>query len=132
MDAESRYIVGIDLGTTNTALAYVDTQVPVAARVPCVFAIPQLTAPGEVSELPVLPSAVYLPGPRDVVPETLRLPWHEAAPDSAVGAWARDLAAQQPARVVASAKSWLCCEAINRRSACLPFSRGDQIGRAHV
>ena len=122
MQSESRYIVGIDLGTTNTAMAYVDTAVEDERQVR-VFPIPQLVAAGEIAELPVLPSFVYLPGPEDVMPDLLRLPWQDRAPDLAVGAFARDMAALQPAKVVASAKSWLCYEGIDRREACLPFSR---------
>ncbi len=56
-DDEARYVVGIDLGTTNSALTYVDAAVPEAEQKVEVFDIPQLTAPGEVRSLPVLPSA---------------------------------------------------------------------------
>jgi molecular chaperone DnaK (HSP70) len=124
MDQDSRYIVGIDLGTTNTALAYVDLSEAPAQRRTQVFLIPQLVAAGEVAALPLLPSFAYLPGPEDVVPDTLRLPWHtRKAPDVAIGAFARDQAALQPGKVVSSAKSWLCYDGIDRRSECLPFSR---------
>lgn len=124
MDQESRYIVGIDLGTTNTALAYVDLAAAPAERRPQVFRIPQLVAAGEVAERPLLPSFAYLPAPGDVVPDTLRLPWHKRqAPAVAVGVFARDLAALQPGKVVSSAKSWLCYDGIDRRRECLPFSR---------
>jgi molecular chaperone DnaK (HSP70) len=124
MDQDSRYIVGIDLGTTNTALAYVDLSEAPAQRRTQVFLIPQLVAAGEVAALPLLPSFAYLPGPEDVVPDTLRLPWHKRkAPDVAIGAFARDQAALQPGKVVSSAKSWLCYDGIDRRSECLPFSR---------
>lgn len=126
MDQESRFIVGIDLGTTNTALAYVDTAVEPAARRVQVFRIPQLVAAGEVAELPLLPSFTYLPGPQDVTQDMLRLPWHKRkAPDWAVGVYAREMAALQPGKVVSSAKSWLCYDGIDRRSECLPFSRTD-------
>jgi len=124
MDQTSRYIVGIDLGTTNTALAYVDMAAAPAERTVQTFLIPQLVAAGEVAELPLLPSFTYLPGPGDVVPDTLRLPWHRRkAPDWAAGAFARDMAALQPGKVVSSAKSWLCYDGIDRHSECLPFSR---------
>ncbi|NLF19605.1 MAG: Hsp70 family protein [Lentisphaerae bacterium] len=124
MDQESRYIVGIDLGTTNTALAYVDTAVEPSARRVEPFGVPQLVAAGEVAVLPLLPSFVYLPGPQDVAGDLLRLPWHRRqVPDRAVGAYARDMAALQPGKVVSSAKSWLCHDGIDRREACLPFSR---------
>lgn len=119
----SRYVVGIDLGTTNSALAYVDTSVPEAERRVQVLPVPQLVAPGEVADSPVLPSFVYLPEAHDEVPETLALPWHDRAPDFVVGAYARERAAKVPGKVVSSAKSWLCCENLDRRADLLPYDR---------
>ncbi|NOY80617.1 MAG: Hsp70 family protein [Kiritimatiellaeota bacterium] len=124
METNSRYIIGIDLGTTNSALAFVDTAVPVPERRAEVLRIPQLIAPGEVGELETLPSFVYLPEPGRMDPELLRLPWHEAVPpDFAVGALAREMAARAPGAVVSSAKSWLSCATIDRRAPTLPFDR---------
>lgn len=54
----SRYLIGIDLGTTNSAVAFVDTQAA-DPRVR-VFEVPQLVAPGEVAPRRQLPSFVYL------------------------------------------------------------------------
>ena len=121
MQSNARYVVGIDLGTTNCALAYVDTSSAPDERTAQVLEIPQLTAPGEVSALPVLPSFVYLPEAHEAVPETLMLPWHTEPPDVVVGAYARDMAAQVPGKVVASAKSWLCYEGVDRRGDILPW-----------
>jgi len=120
MEPNSRYAIGIDLGTTNCVLSYVDHQA--AAPAPQLFAIPQLIAPGEVAALPSLPSFIYLPEAGEVSPEQLRLPWHSktSTPDSAIGVMARDLAAKTPDKVVASAKSWLCSERIDRHAPCLP------------
>jgi len=123
MNTESRYVVGIDLGTTNCALAYVDMAPPPEERGVEVLRIPQLTALGEVDALPVLPSFVYLPEPHEADREMLALPWHETPPDVVVGAFARDMAAQVPGKVVASAKSWLCYEGLDRRGAILPWDR---------
>src|SRR2546430_2444562 len=66
----SRYLIGIDLGTTNSALAYVDLQRKPKAGRPEVetFAIPQLTAPGELARRALLPSFLYLPGAHDLPP----------------------------------------------------------------
>ncbi len=125
MAENARYIVGIDLGTTNSALAYVDRAAPDESRTVTPFSLPQLVAPGEVAALPVLPSFVYLPEAHDADPETLRLPWHDRAPDMVVGAYARDLSALSPGKVVASAKSWLCYEGIDRRAATLPWARAN-------
>src|SRR5262249_29556761 len=100
-----RYVVGVDLGTTNSALAYVDTQAgdrpPIEA-----FPIPQLLAAGEVAPRPTLPSYLYLPAPADAAPQ-LALPW-DAHPSAVAGEYARSRGAEVPNRLVSSAKSWLC------------------------
>ena len=57
-----RFVVGIDLGTTNCALAAVDTGAGDAAK-PAVVPIPQVVSPGTVEARPLLPSFLYLPGP---------------------------------------------------------------------
>jgi molecular chaperone DnaK (HSP70) len=119
----SRYVVGIDLGTTNCALAYVDTQLPEDEQEVQVLPVPQLVAPGEVAERSSLPSFIYLPEAHDEVAETLALPWHDEAPDMVVGVYARDVASRTPGKVVSSAKSWLCAENLDRRSDILPFDR---------
>ena len=69
--AASRFVVGVDLGTTNTACAWVDTQ---AGRTIRVFEVPQLVAPGEMGTRPTLPSFVYLAGAHDLPPGSLDLP----------------------------------------------------------
>ncbi len=124
MGTDSRYIVGIDLGTTNSALAFVDTAVPARERRAEVLRVPQLIAPGEVAERETLPSFLFLPEPERMDLELLRLPWHQGPPpDFAVGAFARDMAARAPGAVVSSAKSWLSCATIDRRAPTLPFDR---------
>src|SRR4051794_37432251 len=105
----ARYLIGIDLGTTNSALAYLDLNNPGSdgsGRVTIApFAVPQLTAPGEARDRPLLPSFLYLPGPHDLPPVSTALPW---APDRpfAVGEFARNHGARVPGRLVSSAKSW--------------------------
>ena len=120
----SRYIVGIDLGTTNCAVSYVDTAKPEEERTVEVFRIPQLVAAGETAEQDALPSFVYLPEGHEVDGETLRLRWSRKAPDFAVGEMARSMASRTPHKVVASAKSWLCYEGLDRRAENLPWDRG--------
>ena len=117
----SRYVVGIDLGTTNSALAYVDTGVPegqdlVLAHLP----VPQVVQPGTVEERQLLPSFLYLPGPSEQPAGSLRLPW-DAVRDYAVGEFARNFGSQVPTRLVSSAKSWLCHAGIDRRQQVLPW-----------
>ncbi len=118
--APSRFVVGIDLGTTNSALAYVDTGVGEGEDVVLVqFPIPQVVQPGAVDERPLLPSFLYLPGPNELPAGSLKLPW-AADRDYAVGEFARNFGSQVPTRLVASAKSWLCHPGIDRRAAVLP------------
>ena len=73
--ARTRYIVGIDLGTTNCAVAYVDTRGrdQPAADIRA-FDVPQLIAPGETTPRPMLPSFLYRPGPHELPPGAARLP----------------------------------------------------------
>ena len=99
-------VIGIDLGTTNSALAYVDLQIDSDHRRPQIFSIPQLTSPGELGGLPTLPSFLYIPGEYDISKKALNMPWQSPA-DHFAGAFARDHGAKVPARLVASAKSWI-------------------------
>ena len=118
---ESRYIIGVDLGTTNSAVAYVDlagrtSGAPTVER----FEIPQLVAPGELGRAPTLPSFLYLPGPHDLPEGGLTLPW-DATRDYAVGVMARAQGARVPGRLVSSAKSWLSHAGVDRTSDILPW-----------
>ncbi|MCS7271420.1 MAG: Hsp70 family protein, partial [Gemmataceae bacterium] len=114
----SRYVIGIDLGTTNCALAYVDTGAA-EARV-AILPIPQVVAAGEVAERPLLPSFLYLPAPGEQPAGALQLPWDKQR-DYCVGEFARAFGAQVPTRLVASAKSWLCHPQVDRRAPFLPL-----------
>lgn len=115
----SRYVVGIDLGTTNSALAYYDTDLGDAA-VLTHLKIPQVVAPGVVEERPLLPSFLYLPGPGEQPAGALKLPW-DAKRDYCVGEFARVFGSQVPTRLVSSAKSWLCHPGVDRKGAILPW-----------
>jgi molecular chaperone DnaK (HSP70) len=121
----SRYLVGIDLGTTNTACAYVDTR---AGREIRVFDVPQLVAPGQVAPRPTLPSFVYLAGAHDMPAGSLDLPW-AAGRDFCVGWLAREQGARVPGRLVGSAKSWLCHGGVDRTAAILPWGGGEDVGK---
>src|SRR5690606_27532888 len=99
----ARFVVGIDLGTTNCAVAYVDTEAGDEIQS---LPIPQVVGPGEVEARPTLPSFLLLPGPLDVKQGSMSLPWGPD-PGYAVGSFARDRGVELPHRLVASAKSWL-------------------------
>lgn len=124
-----RYIVGIDLGTTNSAVSYVDLKAEGKKNNGIrLFQVPQLTGPGEVSPLPVLPSFCYLPGKYDISEDSVQLPWH-GADNLFVGRFARDYGARIPSRLVSSAKSWLCHAKADRRAKILPWGAGEEVNR---
>lgn len=111
-----RYAVGIDLGTSNTALAYADlSEQDPAVRV---FEVPQLVAAGTRQPRALLPSHLYLASQ------------HEAhGGEIVVGTYARDRGAQVPGRHIASAKSWLCHPSVDRTAAILPWGAPPDVER---
>ena len=117
----SRYVIGIDLGTTNSAFAYADTGAAQAEEAAVVHVpVPQLVQPGAVEERPLLPSFMYLPGPNELPAGSLKMPWDPNL-DYAVGEFARAQGNQVPTRLVASAKSWLSHPGVDRRAPILPW-----------
>ena len=124
MDAP--YIVGIDLGTTNSVLASLDRDRDEDDMHIEVQSIPQLINPGEVAELSVLPSFLYVPGELDFPAGSLTLPW-EGTPSFVIGELARKRGAENPSRLVASAKSWLSYAAVNRTTPILPWGAPEEI-----
>jgi molecular chaperone DnaK (HSP70) len=126
-----RYLIGIDLGTTNSAVAFVDLAEERAEGAPPslqIFEIPQLVAPGEVADRRVLPSFLYLPGAYDLPPEATALPWVPER-DYAVGEFAREQGARVPGRLVASAKSWLGHPGVDRTAPILPWGAREEVAK---
>jgi hypothetical protein len=126
----ARYLIGIDLGTTNSALAFVDLHRKPRAGKPELqtFAIPQLVAPGELAQQPLLPSFLYLPGTHDLPAGAVSLPWDKNR-TYAVGEFARNHGARVPGRLVTSAKSWLCHAGVDRSAPLLPWSAPPDVAR---
>jgi molecular chaperone DnaK (HSP70) len=124
---DRRYIVGIDLGTTNSAVAYIDLQAEGRRRTR-IFSIPQLTGPGEITGQTMLPSFLYIPGQYDISKEALAMPWQKPQ-DHFAGAFARDQGAKIPARLVASAKSWMCHDQADRRAKILPWGADEEVAK---
>ncbi len=119
---EAKFIVGIDLGTTNCVLAYTRAEpCPAEALEIRIFETPQVISPGEVKGRPLLPSCLFLPGPYDVPKGGLALPWNSEGVDFVVGEFARKRGAEIPFRLVASAKSWLCHGGVDRTQPILPW-----------
>ncbi|MCU6499439.1 Hsp70 family protein [Rugamonas sp. A1-17] len=130
--SDPRYAIGIDLGTTHSALSYVDLGASDGEKTQHgVLAIPQLTAPGTVEELPLLPSFLYLPHADELAPGELSLPWPQSPEEqtSVAGEMARSRGATTPIRLVSSAKSWLSHPGVDRRSALLPNDAPEEVSR---
>jgi len=124
----SRYVIGIDLGTTNSALAYVDRRSGRGATVIRTFEVPQLVAPGEVRARPLLPSCVYIPGEHELPASATALPFGERQ-GFVVGEFARLQGGRVPGRLVASSKSWLCYGRVDRRAPILPWDAPPDVPR---
>lgn len=127
MPEPSRFLVGIDLGTTNSVLAFIDTDAGDEAR-PEVFRVPQLIAAGSVEARSQLPSFLYLPADDEFRPEALELPW-QGERRRLVGALAQTRGAEVPKRLIASAKSWLSHTGADRTAAILPWGVGDDVDK---
>lgn len=127
--AEPRFVVGIDLGTTNSAVCYVDTAADDKTWHVETLKIPQLVAPGQWETAESLPSFHYQPVASEFSAGELRLPWQAQPSGYVVGAFARDHGGQVPGRMVASAKSWLCHPGVDRTAGILPWQGGDDVDR---
>lgn len=123
----SRYIVGIDLGTTNCVVSYIDTEEDITV-VPesIIFEIPQTTDAGIVGGSGSLPSFLYIPGEFELPEKSLSLPWAEDMPYT-VGKFARKRGSEVPMRLISSAKSWLCYPNLDKTAPLLPWNAPEQV-----
>lgn len=117
----TRYVIGIDLGTTNCAIAAAELDAE-NARTESI-AVPQLVGNGQVEARPLLPSFIYFAHETEGAQP---LPWDRER-RFAVGEWARSRGADAPARLISSAKSWLCHPGVDRREGILPSGAPDDI-----
>ncbi|MBI4861295.1 MAG: Hsp70 family protein, partial [Candidatus Riflebacteria bacterium] len=125
--AQPRYTVGIDLGTTNSAVAYADVSQEFVEGDPIrTFVVQQLVAPGVVEGRSLLPSSLYFPSGPEMPAGSTGLPW-DPTREHVVGYLARSLGARVPGRLVHSAKSWLCHPDVDRRGPILPWAAGDDV-----
>ena len=115
----ARYVLGIDLGTTNNVIAYtmLDVDEPTVQQ----LAIPQLAAAGTIESLGSLASFLYLAREHETGQTAFDLPWAEGR-DFAVGEFARRQSADSPDRTVGAAKSWLCHGRVDRHGEILPWN----------
>ena len=119
----SRYLIGVDLGTTNSVVAYIDAHIDTpevadAGSPIRVFPTPQLVAHGEVLTLPALPSFLYFPTEDELSAGAVSATWDENPP-MVTGVLAREQGALVPSRQVSSAKSWLSYPCLLYTSRCV-------------
>lgn len=127
--SEANYIIGIDLGTSNSVVAYTEKTVKKGEKPGIyVFQIPQLISGGEVAARDMLPSFIYLPGKHEQNSASLALPWDDEN-NTAVGEMARNRGSEVPERFISSAKSWLCNSMVNRAQPILPWGAGDDTSK---
>ena len=136
-----RFVVGIDLGTSNSALAYAEMDEVRSEGRPVIreLEVPQLVAPGDVQLRRLLPSSLYTPAGFELTPEQTDLPWRKLdVPEdedakkklklpTVVGEAAKRLGAKTPVRLIDSSKSWLCHGGVNRTAQILPWHAPDGI-----
>lgn len=132
--ASPRFLVGIDLGTTNTVVAYCEITDNLEQSEVSLFDIDQLIGPGEVVRKPLLPSFRYHPAVGQISPSDLTLPWENESVSGdisnvIVGEWARELGAKVEGRQVSSAKSWLSHQAVDRSSDILPWASAQDVDK---
>lgn len=123
MEVPNTLCIGIDLGTSNSAVC---VATPDTTELPQALPIRQIQGPSVVSTDALLPSVLYLPTPAEASGNAFSLPWQTTSEGPVIGRFAREQEARTPDRVIRSAKSWLCNPAIDRRAAILPWHTGEQ------
>ena len=113
---QQRFSLGIDLGTSNSAVALSEVDNDQTN----IIDVTQVLGPNQIGEKPTLPSALYIPHPDEFPEGAFPLPWPND-PRSIIGLFARDHGALVPDRLVTSAKSWLSNPHIDPRQRSLPW-----------
>jgi hypothetical protein len=128
---QPQYVIGIDLGTTNSALSFAEAKPggdPFDLPQVRMLDIPQLVNPAEVREEPLFPSFLYIPGANDFPPGATALPWDEN-PDWIAGRLAQKRGVDNAGRGVSSAKSWLSHSGVDRTAPILPFRAPEGVAK---
>ncbi len=114
---DARFSLGIDLGTSNCAIAVTD----LATDQTKIVEVTQILGPNQLGERPTLPSALYFPHPEEFPKGSFPLAWTDAEDTAIIGQFARDHGALVPDRLVTSAKSWLSNPHIDPKQRILPW-----------
>ena len=113
----ARFSIGIDLGTSNSAVAFADLESGESR----IVEVTQNQGPNQVGERPTLPSALYIPHPEEFPSGSFPLPWNTAGEPAIIGQFARNRGALVPDRLVTSAKSWLSNPHMDPKQPILPW-----------
>lgn len=119
------YLVGIDLGTTHTVVAYIRADKP--ASTIQIFQIEQLVAPGQVAARALLPSVRYHPAAGEL--SAADVTFSPAGDSAVIGEAARVLGAKTKGRFVTSAKSWLSHPSVDHSADILPWGSNDEVAK---
>lgn len=111
-----QFSLGIDLGTSNSAIAIADF----AGGPPSIVEISQILSPNQIGEMQTLPSALYIPHPQEFPAAAIRTPWAKDGVE-VIGQFAREHGSLVPDRLITSAKSWLSNVQIDPRQPTLPW-----------
>ncbi len=122
----TRYSIGVDLGTTNCAIAFAETEGD-SSEVE-VLPVSQVTAPSTLEPRTALPSFLYLATEQEVEGSVFDLSWADSR-DYVVGEYARGQSAQVPTRSVSAAKSWLSNSRVERHQPILPWDAPEEVGK---
>ena len=123
------FLIGIDLGTTNSTVAYARIDQPESTIEQ--LEIPQIVGASTQDKRLYLPSFLYFPLPEETEKKLCTVDW-DAERNHCVGEFARQRGAELPDRVVTSAKSWLSCSGIDRRAQLLPLDGENKISPMHT
>jgi len=124
---QSRFVIGIDLGTTNSAVSYCDTKKK--RKTIATFLIPQWVAAHQMETRETLPSFHYEVHSEEIRSERVCLPFEEKRSKNIVGVFARDHGGKVAGRLASSAKSWLSHNGVDRTAKLLPWQPADDVER---
>ncbi|WP_191603379.1 hsp70 family protein [Marinomonas algicola] len=116
---KARYFVGIDLGTTNCVVSFIDNDS--LSDQTHILSIPQCMQDGSVQSFTHLPSSIYTLARDEQEKLSVTLPWKTQYPNNLVGQGALQLGQKRSGQLVQSAKSWLSFNRVDRKSEILPW-----------
>ncbi len=118
-----KYIIGIDMGTTNSAVTYKTIEEDDEIHT---LNIPQFVEHGQYEDKVLMPSFLYIPNEAEITLDDITLPW-QTDTNIIVGEFAKSKAQSTPNRSITSVKSWLCQPTIDKRKGLLPYQAAEGV-----